>query len=62
MKICGRKGQGHCLTFDPGITISLQFQKPVSQLQPYFICSLQKRKYVYTVRSHDQYGHHAHIW
>ena len=39
MKICGRKGQGHCLTFDPGTTISLQFQtflqKPISQLQPY---------------------------
>ena len=39
MKIYGRKGQGHCLTFDPGTTISLQFQtfpqKPISQLQPY---------------------------
>ena len=26
MKICGRKGQGHCLTFDPGTTIILQIQ------------------------------------
>ena len=37
MKVCGRKDQGHCLTFDPGTTISLQFltfpQKAISQLQ-----------------------------
>ena len=50
MKICERKGQGHCLTFNPGTTIILQFetfsQKPLSLLQPYFICSLKKQKHV----------------
>ena len=34
MKICGRKGQGHFLTFDPGTTIILQIQtfpqKPIN--------------------------------
>ena len=36
MKICGRKGQGHYLTFDPGTTIILQIktfpQKPINLL------------------------------
>ena len=43
-RFVSRRGQGHCLTFDPWLTIIWQYQtsqKPRSQLQLHFICRLQ---------------------